>query len=169
MTLHDLNCPFQTSHTMQWVLYSLGRNPAVQDRVADECRRSIELAPTAGDRWQQMSLMKGSVKEALRLYPVAPFLTRILPDESQIGDYQVPAGVSCRSVPKSLRILANVFLPRLWCCCRPIPVGGTRGISSNRNVSGPSGGRVKRRRKASPIRTLRYLSATENGRVLDAV
>ena len=153
---------------MQWVLYSLGRNPAVQDRVADECRRSIELAPTAADRWQQMPLMKGSVREALRLYPVAPFLTRILPDESQIGDYQVPAGVSCRCVPKSLRFKC-LFFSRLWCCCRPIPVGGTRGISSNRNVSGPSGGRVKRRRKASPIRTLRYLSATENVRVLDAV
>jgi hypothetical protein len=30
----------------------------------------------------------------MRLYPVAPFLTRFLPDDSRVGEYIVPKDVS---------------------------------------------------------------------------
>lgn len=71
---------------MQWVLYLLARHPDVQHRTA------VEIAH--GEGWQTgASLLKGSVKEALRLYPVATFLTRILPQESIVGDYVIPAEV----------------------------------------------------------------------------
>ena len=42
---------------------------------------------------QQSSMLKGCIKEALRLYPVATFLTRILPEDSVIGNFKIPAKV----------------------------------------------------------------------------
>lgn len=36
--------------------------------------------------------MKNVVKEVLRLYPVAPFLTRILPEPVILRGYKIPAG-----------------------------------------------------------------------------
>ncbi len=75
---------------MQWVLYSLARHADVQERVAAECRARDADA----DRCQPTPLLRGCVKEALRLYPVATFLARTLPEDSVIGGYSIPAGVS---------------------------------------------------------------------------
>ena len=43
---------------------------------------------------EQVPLVRAVVKETLRLYPVAPFLTRLIQSDTCIGGYQVPAGVS---------------------------------------------------------------------------
>lgn len=40
------------------------------------------------------SLLKGVIKEALRLYPTAPFISRYVPEDSVIGNYFVPKGVN---------------------------------------------------------------------------
>lgn len=37
---------------------------------------------------------KNAIKESMRLYPVAPFITRILPEPAILLDYELPAGVS---------------------------------------------------------------------------
>ncbi|XP_065346066.1 cytochrome P450 315a1, mitochondrial [Cloeon dipterum] len=60
--------------TMQWTLYLLAKNPEAQERA-----------------FKDPSLLRGVLKESMRLYPVAPFLTRILPEESRISGYRIPA------------------------------------------------------------------------------
>ena len=77
--------PLQTSHTLQWVLYLLATHPEAQERAAAEISKEND--------WQKASYLKGAVKEALRLFPVAPFMTRFLPEESDIGGYAIPAQV----------------------------------------------------------------------------
>lgn len=42
----------------------------------------------------QIPLLKGIIKESLRLYPIAPFISRYLPEDSVIGNYFVPKGVN---------------------------------------------------------------------------
>lgn len=69
---------------MQWTLYLLAKNIQVQDRLLE----------TVENEAKHTHLMKGIMREALRLYPVAPFLTRILPQDTCIGGYMVPNGVS---------------------------------------------------------------------------
>jgi ecdysteroid 2-hydroxylase len=68
----------QTAYTTQWILYLLANN----DQEKKEIR--IKGAP----------YVKFVIKESMRLYPVAPFLTRILPQDSIFGDYQLHKGVS---------------------------------------------------------------------------
>lgn len=70
-----------TAYSMQWILYLLSKNPQVQD----ELRQKL-LEGTAAQ------LKKDIVRESLRLYPVAPFLTRFLPEATQIAGYEISAG-----------------------------------------------------------------------------
>lgn len=70
---------FQTAYSTQWTLYLLSKHRDVQEK----------LAGTSDSNY-----IKYIVREALRMYPVAPFLTRILPQDINLGGYIVPSNVS---------------------------------------------------------------------------
>nr|UNY86271.1 CYP315a1 [Phyllotreta striolata] len=70
-----------TAYTMAWLLYSIAKHRNVQN----ELRESLELD-------QQTPYLRYCVRETLRLHPVAPFLTRILPEELILCGYRIPAG-----------------------------------------------------------------------------
>lgn len=48
-------------------------------------------------------LLRGVIKETLRLYPVAPFIARYLPEDNVIGNYLVPKGVNESIAMTSMR------------------------------------------------------------------
>lgn len=60
-----------------WILFLLSKN----DEVKKELRTNNDY-------------VKHVVKETMRLYPVAPFLTRILTKDGTLGPYQIKEGVS---------------------------------------------------------------------------
>ncbi|XP_076334685.1 cytochrome P450 315a1, mitochondrial-like [Tachypleus tridentatus] len=82
-----------TSHATQWTLYMLAKHPECQEKVVDEVNRVISPGQNIQDfHLQHLPYLKAVIKEALRLYPVAPFLTRILPQDIVLNGYRVPAG-----------------------------------------------------------------------------
>lgn len=83
---------------MQWILYLLAKHNEVQNRLIE----------TKNEEYN--NLLKGIVKEALRLYPVAPFLTRILQQDISVGGYRVPNGVRFILLKFQLYILINIIL-----------------------------------------------------------
>ncbi|KAL0883063.1 hypothetical protein ABMA27_016533 [Loxostege sticticalis] len=64
-----------TAYTTLWALLLLSKNEAVTHELI-----------------MDPSQAKHVIKETMRLYPVAPFLTRILPKESLLGPYNLSAG-----------------------------------------------------------------------------
>ncbi|EDW66851.1 cytochrome P450 315a1, mitochondrial [Drosophila virilis] len=64
-----------TAFSSQWALYLLSLNQLLQRRIAHE-RAAAES-----------QLLHGLIKETLRLYPVAPFIGRYLPQDAQIGGH----------------------------------------------------------------------------------
>lgn len=60
-----------------WILLLLSKNEEVKKEV-----------------FLNNDYVKYVVKETMRLYPVAPFLTRILTKEGILGSYQIKEGVS---------------------------------------------------------------------------
>ncbi|XP_069672926.1 cytochrome P450 315a1, mitochondrial [Periplaneta americana] len=76
-----------TAYSTQWMLYSLAFNQETQEELCAE----LQNAHTPDDM-VQLPLLKGVMREALRMYPVAPFLTRYLAQDSLIGGYHVSAG-----------------------------------------------------------------------------
>nr|AGI92297.1 cytochrome P450 CYP315A1 [Sogatella furcifera]AGU16446.1 cytochrome P450 CYP315A1 [Sogatella furcifera] len=68
-----------TSNTIHWIVYELGRNVEVQNKLAEDLNNT--------------SLVKSVVRETLRLYPAAIFIARSLSDDAIIGGYRVLAKV----------------------------------------------------------------------------
>lgn len=82
-----------TSHATQWAFYLLARNPQCQEVLLDEVQRVVPAGhPVTEASLAKLPYVKAVIKEALRLYPVAPFLTRILADDIVLNGYNVPAG-----------------------------------------------------------------------------
>ncbi|VEN40709.1 unnamed protein product [Callosobruchus maculatus] len=95
-----------TSNTMIWALYLLGRDNQVQESVRSDL---------------SASMLRYTIKETLRLYPAAPFLTRILPETIEVGGYQIPKHtlivMSIYTSGRNERFYENAqkFLPARWC------------------------------------------------------
>ncbi|XP_031342131.1 cytochrome P450 315a1, mitochondrial [Photinus pyralis] len=64
-----------TAYTMSWILYCLAKNDSIQQNIR-----------------QDFTKVKHAIRETLRLYPVAPFLTRVLPRNTTVAGYEIPAG-----------------------------------------------------------------------------
>ncbi|XP_026202745.1 25-hydroxyvitamin D-1 alpha hydroxylase, mitochondrial [Anabas testudineus] len=80
------------SSTMSWSLYELSRHPGVQASLRDEVLNVMEgrRIPEAADV-ARMPLLKATVKEVLRLYPVIPANARVIPERDiQVGGYLIP-------------------------------------------------------------------------------
>jgi hypothetical protein len=83
-------CIAQTAYATQWALYLLARNADAQEVVSKEVQNLDEGSTSV---LSSAPLVRGVIRESLRLYPVAPFLTRLLPEDCEIGGYNIPAGV----------------------------------------------------------------------------
>ncbi|XP_076675145.1 cytochrome P450 family protein sad isoform X4 [Andrena cerasifolii] len=103
-----------TATTLQWILLLMSKHPERQEMLLDHLKdlpqKEIFRNP----------LLKGMIKESLRLYPIAPFISRYLPEDSVIGNYFVPKEqLLVLSIYSSGRDSANFsqpneFLPERW-------------------------------------------------------
>ncbi|CAN9512277.1 unnamed protein product [Ophioblennius macclurei] len=80
------------SSTMSWSLYELSRHPDVQTALREEVLAVLgtRKIPDAADV-ARMPLLKATVKEVLRLYPVIPANARVITDRDvEVGGYLIP-------------------------------------------------------------------------------
>lgn len=100
-----------TAFSTQWALYLLSQNFQMQSIIRKEL--------LANDKWDT-SLIRGTVRETLRLFPVATFIGRILNKDAILNNYRVnentlvlismySAGRDENSFPE-----ANAFVPWRW-------------------------------------------------------
>ncbi|XP_073956980.1 cytochrome P450 315a1, mitochondrial-like [Choristoneura fumiferana] len=93
-----------TAYTSIWSLFLLAQN----DEISHEIRTG------------NIGYVKNVVKESMRLYPVAPFLTRILPKNDILGDFQLPentpiiASIYTSGRDEQYFSKAHKFLPYRW-------------------------------------------------------
>jgi ecdysteroid 2-hydroxylase len=110
--LYSHSLYLQTVYTMQWLLHSIARN----QQLANALRESIQSHPNT----MESPLVRGSLRETLRLYPVAPFIGRIFEQDAEIGGYKIPSGVLvCASAYTSGRDAVNfknpeAIIPERW-------------------------------------------------------
>ncbi|XP_076160021.1 cytochrome P450 family protein sad isoform X1 [Ptiloglossa arizonensis] len=103
-----------TATTMQWILLLLCNHPERQEELFEHLKK-LPPKELLGN-----SFLKCIIKETLRLYPIAPFISRYLPEDSVIGNYFVPKGeLLVLSIYSSGRDTANFsqpneFLPERW-------------------------------------------------------
>lgn len=103
-----------STSTMQWALYLLSTNIQAQEKLYDSLRGKNEKEIISD------ILLKGVIKETLRLYPTAPFLTRYISKDAVIGGYTVnKKELLLMSLYSSGRSSENFvepdkFLPERW-------------------------------------------------------
>uniref|UniRef100_T1JAE9 Cytochrome P450 n=1 Tax=Strigamia maritima TaxID=126957 RepID=T1JAE9_STRMM len=110
-----------TSHSTQWALHLLAKHPKCQQRLRQEIDDVMPKDEEITlDKLCQLPYARAIVKEALRLYPVAPFLTRILTEDVVLGGYTVPKGklvlMSMYSTGRDEEYFeqADEFVPERW-------------------------------------------------------
>nr|XP_046256699.1 cytochrome P450 11B, mitochondrial [Scatophagus argus] len=99
-----------TAVPLQFALFELGRNPEVQEKVRQQARAS--WAQAAGDpqnALQGAPLLKGTIKEILRLYPVGITVQRYPIKDIVLQNYHVPAGTMVQACIYPLGRSAEVF------------------------------------------------------------
>lgn len=81
-----------TSFTLSWATLLLARHPKIQQQIFDEVTHTLGgRMPTANDV-PNLPLIRGLVKETLRLFPVLPGNGRITQDDLIVGGYFLPKG-----------------------------------------------------------------------------
>ncbi|CAG5857956.1 unnamed protein product [Menidia menidia] len=82
-----------TSFTLSWASYLLAKHPHIQQQIYSEVAQTLGpgTVPTADDI-TNMPLIRGLVKETLRLFPVLPGNGRITQDDLVVGGYFIPKG-----------------------------------------------------------------------------
>ncbi|XP_046357535.2 1,25-dihydroxyvitamin D(3) 24-hydroxylase, mitochondrial-like [Haliotis rufescens] len=88
-----------TTHTVQFLLYEVSRQPDIQGRLLEEVTRVVPpgVKPTSS-HLRDMPYLKAVLKETLRLYPAGSVVMRNMPKDDVVMGYHVPAGTMV-SVP----------------------------------------------------------------------
>ncbi|KAL2087867.1 hypothetical protein ACEWY4_016695 [Coilia grayii] len=81
-----------TSFTLSWASYLLARHPDVQQQIFQEVTQSLGGRLPTADDVPNLPLIRGLVKETLRLFPVLPGNGRITQDDLIVGGYFIPKG-----------------------------------------------------------------------------
>ncbi|XP_028280701.1 LOW QUALITY PROTEIN: cytochrome P450 11C1 [Parambassis ranga] len=100
----------QTAVPLQFALFELGRNPEVQERVRQQVRMS--WAQAGGDPQKVLQgapLLKGTIKEVLRLYPVGITVQRYPVRDIVLQNYHIPAGTMVQACLYPMGRSAQVF------------------------------------------------------------
>nr|WET52810.1 cytochrome P450 [Phaedon brassicae] len=98
-----------TAYSMAWILFAISKHTEVQHELRRQLRSD-----------EKTHLLKNVVRETLRLYPVAPFLTRIIPEEVVVCGYTIPANtlivMSIYTSGRSEKYFKdpNTFIPDRW-------------------------------------------------------
>ncbi|CAL1611044.1 unnamed protein product [Knipowitschia caucasica] len=99
-----------TAVPLQFALFELGRNPDVQEKLRQQVREAWAVA--AGDVQKVLQgapLLKGTVKEILRLYPVGITVQRYPVRDIVIQNYHIPAGTAVQACLYPMGRSAEVF------------------------------------------------------------
>uniref|UniRef100_A0A2K5CT06 steroid 11beta-monooxygenase n=1 Tax=Aotus nancymaae TaxID=37293 RepID=A0A2K5CT06_AOTNA len=86
-----------TVYPLLMTLFELARNPDVQQALRQE---SLAAAASISEYPQkattELPLLRAAIKESLRLYPVGPFLERVVSSDLVLQNYHIPAGTLVR-------------------------------------------------------------------------
>uniref|UniRef100_A0AAY4ABF5 steroid 11beta-monooxygenase n=1 Tax=Denticeps clupeoides TaxID=299321 RepID=A0AAY4ABF5_9TELE len=100
-----------TAVPLQFALFELARNPEVQERVRAQVQLSWKQASGDAQRvLQGAPLLKGTVKETLRLYPVGITVQRYPVRDIVLQNYHIPAGTLVQACLYPLGRSRDVFL-----------------------------------------------------------
>ncbi|XP_064240173.1 cytochrome P450 11B2, mitochondrial [Aotus nancymaae] len=99
-----------TVYPLLMTFFELARNPDVQQALRQE---SLAAAASISEHPQkattELPLLRAAIKESLRLYPVGPFVERVVSSDLVLQNYHIPAGTLVQVFLYSLGRNAALF------------------------------------------------------------
>jgi cytochrome P450 len=81
-----------TAKALTWALYLLARSPHWQEQIRAEVRAVTSGRPIEASHIDSLIVTRAVLKEAMRLYPPAPIITRIAGEGAELAGQRIPAG-----------------------------------------------------------------------------
>ncbi len=81
-----------TAKALTWTLYLLARAPDWQERLRAEVISVAGSDPIQGTHIESLEVTRRVIKEAMRLYPPAPFISRYTPEGATLAGETLPPG-----------------------------------------------------------------------------
>lgn len=81
-----------TSNAFQWILYQVAKNSEMQELLYKDITAQCGKNPIKASDIQALPMLRDTVTEVLRISPVVPETTRILPYDIEIKGYTIPSG-----------------------------------------------------------------------------
>jgi cytochrome P450 len=81
-----------TAKALTWTLYLLAEREDWAEKVQEEVEAVAGTSPIGAEHIERLQLTQQVVKEALRLYPPVPAITRLAATDVELGGQQIKAG-----------------------------------------------------------------------------
>ncbi|MFB2919094.1 MULTISPECIES: cytochrome P450 [Aerosakkonema] len=81
-----------TANTLSWTWMLLSQNPEVRSKLQAELKEVLDSRSATVADLPKLRYTEMIIKEAMRLYPPVPIMTREATQDCEIGGYEVPAG-----------------------------------------------------------------------------
>lgn len=81
-----------TATALSWTLCWLLRDPALHARLCEEVATAAESGRLVPERVAKLELLDATVREGLRIRPVAPLVGRITRSPMHLSGYEIPSG-----------------------------------------------------------------------------
>jgi cytochrome P450 len=81
-----------TAKALTWSLYLLARAPQWQERIRSEVQAVTAGRPIDAGHIDQLVITRAVLKEAMRLYPPAPIMTRVAAEDVELAGEKLRAG-----------------------------------------------------------------------------
>ncbi|WVZ13653.1 hypothetical protein V8G54_011219 [Vigna mungo] len=83
-----------TALLLTWTVMLLATNPHWQDKVRAEVKHIFKGETPSLDKLSKLTLLQMVINEAMRLYPPATVLPRMVFEDIELGELQIPKGLS---------------------------------------------------------------------------
>jgi len=109
-----------TAHSIAWLMYNLGANPEVQEKLFQEISSVCKGKPLVEEHLNQVPYLRACIRETYRLNTPAPHNSRILDFEVTIKNHKIPPHVMIDMSGVAYCLDENVFpkcneyIPERW-------------------------------------------------------
>jgi cytochrome P450 len=83
-----------TATTLSWAFHFVLQHPEVEEKLRAELHQVAGTGPLAPEQVSRLEYLDATLKETLRLVPVAPAVGRVLQRPMKMGEWELPAGMA---------------------------------------------------------------------------
>lgn len=86
---------------MGYTVYMISQKPEIQEKIYEELKGIMETSDSeiTHEDIGRMKYLEQCIKETMRMFPTVPLIARVIEEDTQVGDYILPKGVSALIAP----------------------------------------------------------------------